>query len=263
MIGGILMNNNHTFSIGEFSKKTGIPIPTLHYYDEIGLLCPEKKPSSGHRIYNYQDLVLLQKIVSLKFLGYRLDEITDLLHATHFTVDLNESLSLHLQALEKEKKQIEQSIMSINRVIKLVEEEETVDSNVLFSLIHGMRTEHIQEEWMHRHMLTDVVEELSKKSEEDKIALDKTFLQLSKEVKQLYGKPVADPQLQILIKSYMEAIFSFLGEDLMIKLANTNIEELDIEELEKLTPSPFTEDEQKWLNRAMEFCMEQEEIKKL
>ena len=61
------MNNNNKFSIGEFSEKTGIPIPTLHYYDEIGLLRPEKNPSSGHRIYNYQDIIILQKIISLKF----------------------------------------------------------------------------------------------------------------------------------------------------------------------------------------------------
>jgi len=34
--------NNKKFSIGEFSERTGIPIPTLHYYDEIGILQPEK-----------------------------------------------------------------------------------------------------------------------------------------------------------------------------------------------------------------------------
>ncbi|MDQ0214504.1 DNA-binding transcriptional MerR regulator [Oikeobacillus pervagus] len=254
------MNRNDKFSIGEFSEKTGIPIPTLHYYDEMGLLQPEKKPSSGHRVYYYQDIITLQKILSLKFLGYSLDEIANLLHESSFTVDLNESLSLHLQALEKEKEQIEQSIQSIKRVIKLVEEEGEVDSNLLFSLIHGMRIEHIHEEWMHRHMLTDVVEELSKKSEEDKISLDKTVIQLSKEVKQLYGKPVQDPKVQRMVKNYLEATFSFLGEDLMQKLADTNLEELDIQDLEKITTSPFTEDEQNWLNQAMEYYMKQEEM---
>lgn len=253
------MNKNHKFSIGEFSEKTGISIPTLHYYDEIGILRPEKSPSSGHRIYNYQDIITLQKILSLKFLGYSLDKIATLLYESSFTVDLNESLSLHLQALEKEKEQIEQSIKSIKRVIKLVKEEGEVDSALLFSLIHGMRTEYIQEEWLERHMLTDVVEELTKKSEEDKIALDKTFIHLSKEAKKLYGKPVDDPKVQGMIKTYIEASFSFLGEDLIQKLADTNIEELDIQELEIMTPSPFTEAEQNWLNQAMEFYMKQEE----
>lgn len=254
------MNKNNKFSIGEFSEKTGIPIPTLHYYDEIGLLRPEKNPSSGHRIYSYQDIIVLQKILSLKFLGYSLEKITNLLNESSFSVDLNKSLSLHLQALEKEEKQIEQSIKSIKRVIRLVEEEGEVDSTLLFSLIHGMRTEHIQEEWMNRHMLTDVVEELSKKSEEDKISLDKTFIQLSKEVKQLYDKPVEDPKVQEMIKNYVKASFSFLGENLMKKLADTNIEELDIQELENMIPSSFAEHEQKWLNEAMEYYMKQEEM---
>ncbi|MED0961202.1 MerR family transcriptional regulator [Bacillus paramycoides] len=254
------MNKDKKFSIGEFSKKTGIPIPTLHYYDEIGLLQPEKNPSSGHRIYNYQDIITLQKILSLKFLGYSLDKVANLLHESSFSVDLNESLSLHLQALEREKEQIEQSMQAIKRVIKLVEEEGEVDSTVLFSLIYGMNTEYTHKEWMERHRLTDIVEELSKKSEEDKIALDKTFIQLSKKVKQLYGKPVEDSKVQGMIKDYLEASFSFLGEDLIQKLADTSVEELDIQELENMTPSPFTEDEQKWLNQAMEYYMKQVEM---
>ncbi|PFF16945.1 MerR family transcriptional regulator [Bacillus anthracis] len=246
------MNTDKRFSIGEFSKKTGIPIPTLHYYDEIGLLQPEKNPSSGHRIYKYQDIITLQKIISLKFLGYSLDKVANLLHESSFSVDLNESLSLHLQVLEREQEQIEQSMQVIKRVVKLVEEEEEVDSTVLFSLIYGMNTEHTHKEWTERHKLTDIVEEISKKSEEDKIALDKTFIQLSKKVKQLYGKPVEDSKVQEMIKEYIEESFSFLNEDLIQKLANTSVEELDMQELENMIPSPFAEDEQKWLNEAME-----------
>ncbi|AJG95104.1 MerR family transcriptional regulator [Bacillus anthracis] len=253
------MNTDKRFSIGEFSKKTGIPIPTLHYYDEIGLLQPEKNPSSGHRIYKYQDIITLQKIISLKFLGYSLDKVANLLHESSFSVDLNESLSLHLQVLEREQEQIEQSIQAIKRVMKLVEEEEEVDSTVLFSLIYGMNTEHTHKEWTERHKLTDIVEEISKKSEEDKIALDKTFIQLSKKVKQLYGKPVEDSKVQEMIKEYIEESFSFLNEDLIQKLANTSVEELDMQELENMIPSPFAEDEQKWLNEAMEYYMKQVE----
>ncbi|MCU0096157.1 MerR family transcriptional regulator [Bacillus sp. OR9] len=254
------MKKDKKFSIGEFSKKTGIPIPTLHYYDEIGLLQPEKNPSSGHRIYKYQDIITLQKILSLKFLGYSLDKVANLLHESSFSVDLNESLSLHLQVLEREKEQIEQSMQAIKRVMKLVKEEEEVDSTVLFSLIYSMNTEHTYKEWMERHKLTDIVEELSKKSEEDKAALDKTFIQLSKKVKQLYGKPVEDAKVQEMIKEYIEESFSFLSEDLIQKLANTSVEELDMQELENMIPSPFTEDEQKWLNEAMEYYMKQVEM---
>ena len=254
------MNKNNKFSIGEFSEKTGISIPTLHYYDEIGLLRPEKKPFSGHRIYNYQDIITLQKILSLKFLGYSLDKIANLLHESSFTVELNEALSLHLQALEKEKESIEQSMTAIKRVIKLLEEVGEVDSALLFSLIHGIQMENIQKEWMEQPMLTEVVEGLSKKTEEEKATLDQTFIQFAKEVKQHYGKPVEDLKVQEMIKSYLEASFMFFGEDLMKKLAEVDVKKLDIQDFEDMTPSPFTEDEQKWLNQAMEYYMKQTEL---
>ncbi|MED0667610.1 MerR family transcriptional regulator [Bacillus badius] len=257
------MQEQNKYSVGEFSEKTGISIRTLHYYDEIGLLQPEKHPSSGHRIYTHQDILTLQKIISLKFLGYSLNEIIHLMHEPRFTVDLNETLTFHFQALEKEKERIDQSMAAIKRVIRLLEEEGEVDSTILFSLIHGMQTENIQKEWMEQHQLSDVMEGLSKKTEEEKVTLDQTFIQLAKEVKQLYGKPAEDPEVQEMIQTYLEASLEFLGEDLIQTLADLNVAELepDIEELENISPSPFTEAEQSWLNAAMEYYMKHQDFK--
>jgi hypothetical protein len=79
---------------------------------------------------------------------------------------------------------------------------------------------------------------------------------LSKELKKLYGKPVDDPKVQEMVGTYLEMTFSFLGEDLIHQLAEADVEEADIQKLEGMTPSPFTDDEQKWLNQAMEYYME-------
>ncbi len=46
----------------------------------------------------------------------------------------------------------------------------------------------------------------------------------------------------------------------MRKLADVDVEKINIQELENMTPSPFTEDEQKWLNQAMEYYMKQAEL---
>ncbi len=73
---------------------------------------------------------------------------------------------------------------------------------------------------------------------------------MSKKVKQLYGKPVEDLKVQEMVKEYIEESFSFLSEDLIQKLANTSVGELDMQELENMIPSPFAEDEQKWLNES-------------
>ena len=254
------MKGNNKYSIGEFSQKAGISIRTLHYYDEIGLLQPEKHPTSGHRIYNHQDVLTLQKIVSLKFLGYKLDEIADLIGEQRFTNDLNETLTFHLQALEKEKERIDQSMTAVKRVMKLLEKEGEVDSTVLLNLIYNMQTENEQKEWLEVHHLSDVVQGLTKKSEEEKLALDQTFIELNRQVKQLYGKPIDNPRVQEMIKAYLEASFAFLGEEMIQKLADAKTEEHEIQELEKLAPSPFTEMEQVWLSQAIEFYMKQAEL---
>lgn len=57
------MEKKEGYSIGEFSKRTGTSIRTLQYYDEIGLLKPEKNMSSGHRVYRGKDILTLKKIV--------------------------------------------------------------------------------------------------------------------------------------------------------------------------------------------------------
>ncbi|MGY3715930.1 MerR family transcriptional regulator [Sutcliffiella cohnii] len=247
------MIENNSFSIGEFSKKTGISVRTLHYYDEIGLLRPVKHPTSGHRIYNCEDLFTLQKIVSLKFLGYSLEQISHYLHEPSFSIDFNEMLASHLLGLQKEKEQIDQSMKAIKRVMRLIEKEEKLESSVLFSLIQTFHTEGRQTDWMEQHNLTNIKEKLAEKSEEDIFSLDQSFVQLTKEVKQLYGNPIEDPRVQEMVKLYVEASFSFLGEELIQKLAEADVEETDIQELENIAPSPFTEEEQQWLNQAMEY----------
>ena len=63
-----------------------------------------------------------------------------------------------------------------------------------------------------------------------------------------------------MVRDYIEASFAFLGEDLMQMLADVDVDELDVQELEELAPSPFTEDEQNWLNQAMEYYMKQAEM---
>ncbi|WP_449536852.1 MerR family transcriptional regulator [Ferdinandcohnia sp. Marseille-Q9671] len=252
---------NDFYSIGEFSDRTGISIRTLHYYDEIGLLSPDKHPSSGHRQYTNKDLLTLQKVVSFKFLGYSLEQIGEMIHESSFDLSLNESLQIQKKAFEEKKEQIESALSAITRTIALLQEEGEVDSAVLMSLINSTQTEKEQRLWLEQHTKPDIVEYFYNKSEEERLALDKEFIQLSKEVKRLYGKPVHNLEVQAMIDKYLKASFSFIGEDAMHALAELNLTETDEElllmNLEKMAPSPYTAEEEKWLNEAMEYYMSQ------
>jgi DNA-binding transcriptional MerR regulator len=68
------------YKIGDFSKLSQIPVKTLRYYDEIGLLRPGRiKHSSGYRCYRAEHFERLNRILVLKDLGFSLPEIRGLL----------------------------------------------------------------------------------------------------------------------------------------------------------------------------------------
>jgi effector-binding domain-containing protein len=62
--------------IGDFSKFSQVSVKTLRYYDEIGLLKPEKVDQfTGYRYYSVDQFPALSKIIGLKDLGLSLEEI--------------------------------------------------------------------------------------------------------------------------------------------------------------------------------------------
>ena len=62
--------------IGEFSKMVQVSVPTLRYYDQVGLLKPvEVDRSTGYRYYSASQLPRLHRILALKGLGFSLEQI--------------------------------------------------------------------------------------------------------------------------------------------------------------------------------------------
>jgi DNA-binding transcriptional MerR regulator len=238
------------FTIGEFSKKTGTTIRTLHYYDQIGLLKPKKNPRSGHRLYSAHDVLTLQKIVSLKFLGYSLEQIKELINETNFDLNLKETLQFQKEALEERKEHIEEVLKAIKRILTILEEEKEVDSNVLMSLIQSIQTEKEQRKWLEHYTSKEVAEKLFDQPEEVMISLDKEYIQLSQETKRLAGRPVDDPEVEALVEKYMKTILEFIGKELISAIGN--LDEAEIKTIENKLASPFTQEEEEWLQQVME-----------
>ena len=77
------MSREPVFRVGEVAARTGVSVRTLHHYDQIGLLRPggrtESVHGAGHRRYTTADLARLQQILSLRQLGFSLEEVADAL----------------------------------------------------------------------------------------------------------------------------------------------------------------------------------------
>jgi MerR family transcriptional regulator, copper efflux regulator len=74
--------------IGEVSAKSGLPIKTIRYYDEIGLLAPTvERSTSGYRLFRRQVVDRLAFIKRAQALGLSLTEVKEIL-AVHDQGDL-------------------------------------------------------------------------------------------------------------------------------------------------------------------------------
>lgn len=65
--------------VGELARLVGVPKDTVRYYSRIGLLVPAKDAGSGYRRFNGTDVGRLHFVLRAKRLGFRLDEIAQIL----------------------------------------------------------------------------------------------------------------------------------------------------------------------------------------
>lgn len=83
------------FRIGDFARMNHIPIATLRYYDECGLLKPlHTDAQSGYRYYDAEQMIILHRILAMKEAGLTLAEIHERLRGAHDTRALLELLTL-------------------------------------------------------------------------------------------------------------------------------------------------------------------------
>ncbi len=68
--------------IGSLSRQTGVPIRTIRFYEEAGLLPSSGRRPSGYRVYTEQDLEKLRFIRQAKRFGLTLKEIRSIMRCS-------------------------------------------------------------------------------------------------------------------------------------------------------------------------------------
>ena len=117
------------YKTGQFARLANVSERTIRYYDKIGLLKPSFVMENGYRQYSDLDLLKLQKILSLKHLGFSIEEIfpmvmdnTNLKESFELQIDLIEDKISHLQSLKDALKRASNSSnLSWNMILSLVQ----------------------------------------------------------------------------------------------------------------------------------------------
>lgn len=75
----ILHEDARGFPIGALSRRAGVKIETIRYYERIDLLASPDRTDGGHRVYGSRHLLRLNFIRRARDLGFTIEEIRALL----------------------------------------------------------------------------------------------------------------------------------------------------------------------------------------
>jgi DNA-binding transcriptional MerR regulator len=107
------------FSIGEFSKVTGLSVKTLRFYHERGLLVPARVDAgSGYRYYSQHNVDTARAIAALRSCDFSLDEIAAILADCSDEGDIIEFLERHKMRLAERVDRDRDLIRAIDQVVE-------------------------------------------------------------------------------------------------------------------------------------------------
>lgn len=133
--------------IGDFSKISRVPVKTLRYYDEMGLLKPVSvDPVTGYRHYEYGQLTVLNRILALKDLGFSLEEIGRLLDDTLTAEQIRGMLKLRETETRQRVREETERLQRVEARLKQIEQENSMSKyDVLMKSVEAMKVASVRD----------------------------------------------------------------------------------------------------------------------
>lgn len=136
------------YTAGIFAKKAGITLKTIHHYHKEGLLCPSGYNEAGYRLYSDEDFQKLQKILTLKFIGFSLDEIKELIKSDYLKNNVRESLNMQMDIIDEKINHLVLVKKAINEAELMMDNESSLDWTKFTNIIKIINTEKI---WLNQY----------------------------------------------------------------------------------------------------------------
>lgn len=136
------------FTIGEFAAKAGITQRTLRFYDRIGLLKPSSYSESGHRLYSRNDFAMLQKILTLKFIGLTLDEIGSIIACDAGDSDFRKSLEIQRDIIEKKIHHMQSVLTAVDEALNMTKDSDVLNWDKFVNIINALN---LDKNWLEQY----------------------------------------------------------------------------------------------------------------
>ncbi len=203
-------------TVGEVAKKMNVTVRTLQHYDKEGLLSPSSISEGGRRLYTDQDIVKLHQILSLKHLGFSLNDIKNKISSLDTPVAIANALTEQAAVIRQKIENLSESL----RALELLREEvlymQTVDFKKYADIIVNLQMKN-DFYWLIKHfdneMLDHIRSHFDMKSGTDFM---NAFSQLQDEAIQLHnaGIPADSEEGQKFAQNYWKMITEFTDGDI-------------------------------------------------
>ena len=203
-------------TVGEVAKKMGITVRTLQYYDKEGLLSPSAESEGGRRLYTDKDLITLYQIISLKSLGFSLDDIKQHLISLDTPTDVANALTEQADNLRKKIEQLSASLTTIEQLRTEVLQMQTVNFKKYADIIVNLQMKN-EFYYLIKRFDDDTLDHIrSQFDRESAFAFMDRFNRLSDEIVQLQkdNVPPESEKCQNVTKNYWDLIIEFTNGDM-------------------------------------------------
>ncbi|WP_096187524.1 MerR family transcriptional regulator [Evansella halocellulosilytica] len=240
-----------TYTISEFARRTGLTVRTLRFYEEVNLLVPKNFNDAGHRLYGIDELKTLQQIQSLKFIGYSLQEIQQLLReSTPYSESFEKSLSMQHKLLTEKRDEIDRARNAVETMQVLLQQGHELNWSIVSPLLHSMKNEEEHKEWMKEYFSEDFVNNVYNLSKEERQSLDIEWVNLLAKLKTLVKNnvsPQSDEAKAVLLE-LIDLVFKYVDKEEFTKGLEENYEEISKDMDDFRFPNFFTEEEEQFLD---------------
>lgn len=111
--------------ITEFARDAGVTVRALRLYDRLDLLKPAELTESGYRLYGEAELARLEQILALRFVGFTLEQIKELLGGS--TPPLATALRMQRDVIVRRKRRLESALVAIDEAQRTLEAGKQID----------------------------------------------------------------------------------------------------------------------------------------
>ena len=234
-------------TVGEVAKKIGVTVRTLQYYDKEGLLSPSAASEGGRRLYTDKDLVMLHRIISLKSLGFSLDDIKHRLISLETPSDVANALTGQADGIREKIEQLTASLTAIEQLKEEVLQMQAVNFKKYADIIVNLQMKN-NSYYLIKRFDDDTLDHIRNRfDKESGLNFIDRFNRLSDEIIELQKASVSpgSEKCQRVVKEYWGLIVEFTNGDMRMLPKLTEVGNID-------TATNAWEERQKMVNNYLE-----------